>query len=95
MGLSSTGDEYSRRGDIALKDMSNLQKVIDDTIIYNEDFEQHIADVRKYLQKCRENNITLNPDKFNLAQKKVPFVGYLVSSEGIEADPSKLKAIND
>ena len=49
MGLSSTGDEYSRRGDIALKDMSNLQKV-DDTIIYNEDFEQHIADVRKYLK---------------------------------------------
>ena len=30
-----------------------------------------------------------------MAQKKVPFVGYLVSSEGIEADSSKLKAIND
>lgn len=95
MGLSSTGDEYSRRGDIALKNIKNMQKVVDDTILYDEDFEQHIDNVRNFLSACRKNHITLNPKKFVLAQEKVSFVGYLVSSHGIEADPKKLKSIKE
>ena len=33
MGLSSTGDEYSRRSDVAFEDIQNMQKVVDDTIL--------------------------------------------------------------
>ena len=61
MGLSSTGDEYCRRGDIAIAGLSNVEKVMDDVIVHDENFEQHVERVRSLLLRCRENVITLNP----------------------------------
>ena len=43
MGLNSTGDEFSRRGDEALKNVNNIQKVVDDVIMYDSNFEEHLA----------------------------------------------------
>ena len=36
MGLSSTGDEYCRRGDIAIAGLSNVEKITDDVIVRDE-----------------------------------------------------------
>ena len=66
--------------------------MVDDTIIYDESYDEHISNVRKFLTKCRENGITLNKDKFKFAESEVKFVGYVVSGEGIGADPDKLEA---
>ena len=95
MWLSSTGDEYSQRVDVAFEDIKNMHKVVDDTILYDEDLKSHIQNVRKFLQCCRENNITLNKIKINLAQKKVEFVGYVISENSISPYPKKIKAIQD
>ena len=53
----------------------------------------HINRVRKFLQLCREKNITLNPDKFRFAESEVNFTGYIINQEGKKPDPSKLEAI--
>ena len=63
MGLSSTGNEYSRRGDEALKNVNNIQKVVDDVLMYDSNFEEHLANVKYFLQTCRENKITLSQKK--------------------------------
>lgn len=62
MGLSLTADKFNRRYDEAVLDIINLQKVIDDVILYYETFEEHYNNVRKYLQRYREDNTTLNRD---------------------------------
>ena len=49
--------------------------------------------MRELLQRCRDKGITLNPNKFNFAEENVKFVGYSVTSEGIEDDPEKISAI--
>ena len=64
MGLSSTGDEYCRRGAEITNDLENTERVMDDTLIYDEILQDHYDKVRHYLQKCREHKITLNRDKF-------------------------------
>ena len=66
---------------------------MDDTLIYDQDLPTHYERVREYLRKCRENRITLNRDKFEFAQSELKFVGYIVGTEGIKADPDKLDAI--
>ncbi len=93
MGLSCAGDEFNRRTDAALAGIDNMEKVVDDIILHGENLEDHIANVRKFLTRCRESGITLNPKKFQFAQQQVRFAGYMVSDKGIEADPEKLKAI--
>ncbi len=93
MGLTSAGDEYNRRMDAALADLPNLQKVVDDIILHDENLESHIMRVRTFLERCRANGITLNPKKAKVAQQSVKFAGFVVSQNGIEADPDKIKAI--
>ena len=76
MGLSSTGNEYYRRGDIAIAGLSNVEKVTDDVIVHDENFEQHVEKVLSILLRCRELGITLNHDKLNFAENEVNYVGF-------------------
>jgi hypothetical protein len=94
MGLISTGDEYNRRGDVALDGLENIQKVVDDMLIHTSSYPEHIKMLRQTLERCREHGITLNPKKFNFAKNDVNFVGYRVSENGIAADPEKIEAIS-
>jgi hypothetical protein len=93
MGLNSTGDEYNRRCDLAIAGVPNVEKVVDDMLVHNPTLEAHVGNVRQLLQRCRENGITLNREKFNFGQSKVKFVGYIVGTDGIAADPEKVSAI--
>ena len=95
MGLSSTGDEYCRRYDGALADIEDLQKVMDDVIIYSDNYEDHKEKVKKFLDKCRENKITLNPEKFTYGKEEVQFVGFKIDKNGTRIDDKKIRAISD
>eukprot|EP00117_Sycon_ciliatum_P038875 scpid16023/ scgid28814/ Transposon Ty3-G Gag-Pol polyprotein; Gag3-Pol3; Transposon Ty3-1 TYA-TYB polyprotein; Capsid protein; p24; Spacer peptide p3; Nucleocapsid protein p11; Ty3 protease; p16; Spacer peptide J; Reverse transcriptase/ribonuclease H; p55; Integrase p61; Integrase p58 len=95
MGLSSTGDEYCRRGDIALAGIGNLQKVIDDILAHDTTFSAHIERIWNILTRCKEQGITLNANKFTFAQEQVHYVGYVISRFGIAAEPGQLKAIRE
>ncbi|ROT75198.1 putative uncharacterized protein K02A2.6-like [Penaeus vannamei] len=86
MGFSVTGDAYCHRGDIALQGMQRCVKVVDDILLYDDDFKTHIQQVDQMLRRCRKNGITLNRDKFVIAAPSVSFCGYTISNKGIEAD---------
>ena len=93
MGLTSAGDEYNRRTDEALADLPRTEKIVDDILLYDQTWEQHINHVREFLKRCQSSGITLNPSKFSLGEQQVSFAGYVVGTEGIHADPDKVKAI--
>lgn len=95
MGFVATGDAFCLRGDMALQGMTNLVKVVDDILLYDEDYLTHLHRVHEVLSRCRKHGITLNADKFTLAAPQVSFCGYVLSAEGIAADPEKIKAIID
>ena len=94
MGLSSTGDEYCRRHNSAIGEHLNMQKVMDDVLLYDETFESHEKNVRKFLESCRKNGITLHPDKFQFAEEEISYVGYTVSKDGVSVDKHKIDAIS-
>ena len=71
--------------------MRNIHTII---IVRNYSrYVEHENNVRNFLTKCREAGITLNANKFKFAQECVQYVGYIVSKDGVEADPEKIKAI--
>ena len=39
MGLSMTGDEYSRRGALITDELENTERVMDDTLIHDKDLD--------------------------------------------------------
>ena len=68
MGLNATGDEYNRRSDEAVGGFLNTVKVVDDLLVYEETFEEHVERVRNMLQRCREHQITLSKARRNIAR---------------------------
>ena len=47
------------------------------------------------MERCRENNLKLNKDKLKFRRKEVRFVGHLLTSKGVRADPDKVKAVQE
>ena len=73
--------------------MKNHHKVVDDSLLFDENLDEHFKNVRNYLERCRKNGITLNKKKAHIAKSTVNFAGYQVSNKGVEADQKKIKAI--
>ena len=47
------------------------------------------------MQRCREKGIKLNKEKLKLRCKEVPFMGHVVSANGLKADPTKIQGIQE
>ena len=69
--------------------------IVDDIIIGGRGVAEHHANLRKVLDRVREVNLKLNPDKCKFRLDQVAYVGHIFTSEGLKADPSKTTAIND
>ena len=93
MGFSATGDEFCRRGDLALVGIQQCTKVVDDILLWDTSFDTHIARVAQVLECCRRHGLTINSEKFVVAASEAAFCGYRLSSQGVAADPAKVQAI--
>ena len=84
---------YVRRGDTgAFIDDVGIATASDPTgVLSDEDF--HIKACRDILHVFRKNNLYLAPEKCLFLQKEIPYLGHIVSGEGIRPDPVKLDGI--
>ena len=65
----------------------------DDIIIHGPDKETHDKNLAKFLNICKEHNVSLKKEKIRLAQPSITFMGHIISDTGIATDPEKVKAI--
>nr|XP_027211599.1 uncharacterized protein LOC113804887 [Penaeus vannamei] len=61
--------------------MQRCIKVVDDILLYDDDFKTLIQQVDQMLCRCHKNGITLNRDKFVIAALSVSFCGYTISDK--------------
>ena len=66
---------------------------IDDIIIFSSSFEEHLNRLCLVFSRLREAGLKLKPSKCHFARNSVAFLGFVVSSEGILPDLSKLDAV--
>lgn len=66
---------------------------LDDILIYSSDEESHILHVRKVLELLMAADLQVNPEKCEFHKRKVEFLGYVISPEGISMDPKKVEVI--
>ena len=52
----------------------------------------HNARLQTFLQRCREKGIKLNK-KLKLLCKEIPYMGHLVTADGLKPDPEKMEAV--
>ncbi|XP_022806614.1 uncharacterized protein K02A2.6-like [Stylophora pistillata] len=99
-GVSPAPEEFQRRFDIALEGLQGQTAIADDILVFGagdtdeEALKDRDHNLREVFVSCRQKGIKLNPEKIQFRQKRVSCIGHIISSEGLQADPNKLKAIN-
>ena len=68
---------------------------IDDILIYSEMAEEHEEHLRVVLSRLREHKLYAKFSKCEFWLKKVPFLGHVLSENGISVDPSKVQEVMD
>ena len=66
---------------------------IDDIIVFADSFESHLARLSQVLDRIAEQGLKVSPKKCFLFQRRVSFLGHIVSTEGISADPTKIESV--
>jgi hypothetical protein len=66
---------------------------LDDIIVYSSTFEEHAQRLDAVFQRVAAAGLKLHPQKCRLFQRKVTFLGHVVSEEGIAPDPDKISAV--
>ena len=94
-GFIASGDAYTRRYDDIIKDFPRKVKIIDDTLLYDNDIEQSFFHTWDYLTICAKNGIVINKSKFQFCKDTIEFAGLLLTPEGISPSPKILAAIKD
>ena len=69
--------------------------VADDVIIWGRPYEEHHVRVRTFLKCCVDKGITLNKEKCHFRFNEIPFMGDVLSSDGLKPDPSKVEAVQN
>jgi len=64
---------------------------IDDILVYSENEQDHAEHLKVVLTRLREHQLYANFSKCEFWLKKVPFLGHILSEEGIAVDPSKVQ----
>jgi hypothetical protein len=95
-GLKNAGGSFSRMTTKVLCSQigRNVLTYVDDIIVKSIKQENHIADLQETFANFRKADLKLNPEKCVFGVKKGKFLGCLVSTKGIEANPNNIEAIH-
>jgi len=96
-GLKNAPATFQRLMNSVLTGMQGLKCLVylDDIVIYGASLEEHNKRLEEVLQRLRENNLKLQPDKCEFLRKETIYLGHIISENGISPDPSKLTAIKE
>jgi len=66
---------------------------LDDIMIFSKTAEEHLMHVQLVLEALDRYNFKVKLTKCTFAKRQTRFLGYLVSDEGVAADPAKVAAV--
>ncbi|GJY51082.1 reverse transcriptase domain-containing protein [Tanacetum coccineum] len=94
-GLKNAKATYQRLVDTIFEGQigRNLEAYVDDMVIKSKTEPEMIKDVEETLLKLKKVNMKLNPKKCSFGMEEGKFLGYIVTSERIRANPEKAKAV--
>lgn len=96
-GLCNSPSTYQRMMDIVLSGLQGIEIFIfmDDIIIYSQTLEEHMQKLRRVLERLKEAGLTLQPDKCHFLRRKVVYLGHVISENGVQPDPDKIRAVKE
>ena len=94
-GLTCAPSVFQRLMDLVLCGLTFevCMVFLDDIIVFASNFDEHLSRLEQVFQRLRSANLKVKPSKCKLFQKRVEFLGHVVSAAGIEMQPDKVLAV--
>ena len=92
-GLVCAQDYFQMKMDEIFEGIPGVTPLVDDVLISGSTIEEHDRTLRNALERAKEKNLKLNPEKLTVGVQQVEYFGHLVTSEGLKPDPAKVNAI--
>ncbi|XP_025684690.1 uncharacterized protein [Arachis hypogaea] len=94
-GLKNAGATYQRLMDKVFQQQigRNMEVYVDDMVAKTPMQGSHCDDLVEIFRQLRAYNMRLNPDKCAFRVQGGKFLGFMLTSRGIEANPEKCKAV--
>ncbi|KAG1935783.1 retrotransposable element [Pimephales promelas] len=94
-GLSNSPAVFQALVNDVLRDMVDqfIYVYLDDKLIFSSSLQEHVQHVRQVLQRLLENGLFVKAEKCVFHAQSVPFLGHIISVDGVRMDPDKVKAV--
>ena len=93
MGTVVAQDIFQSKLDAIFIGMEGVTGIADDMIKAGKDEMEDDRNFLAFMEKCMENNLTLNMEKIQFKQSQVSFYGHIWSEHGISPDTKKIQAL--
>ena len=92
-GISSAPEYFQCRMNKVLSDLPGVLCLIDDILVYGRNTQEHNERLESVLNRIQSAGITLNQSKCEFSKETIKFLGHVINSNGVSADPQKIEAI--
>ena len=94
-GLRCAPPRFQRMMNVLFHDLIGVSIFIylDDIIIFSTSPEEHEKHLRQVFERLKEHRLTLKPSKCEFFLPEVKMLGFIISGDGLRADPEKIAAI--
>ncbi|CAG2211272.1 unnamed protein product [Mytilus edulis] len=86
MGLNGSAATFQRTMELILQGLQWTTAIIyiDDIVVFGTTLEEHLNRLTEVLKRIMDANLKLQPEKCELLQKTITFLGHQVSAEGVK-----------
>ena len=95
--LKNAGATYQRLVNKIFKPLigHTMEVYVDDMITKSKEPRDHVKHLEETFELLRKYEMKLNPEKCAFGVSSGKFLGFLVSHQGIKANPEKIRAVTD
>lgn len=68
---------------------------LDDIIVFSRSLEEHLDHLDQVLQRLAKANLQVKLSKCAFLQKRIKYLGHIVTDEGVEVDPEKTRVVKE
>ena len=78
-----------------MEDITDMEKCIDDSLLWTDTIEQNFHKVCNFLATCSNAGMVFNPSKFKFSEQDVDYLGFKITNTGIKPQEQFLQSIRD
>ncbi len=91
--IKSAPEVFQKHMKQLLEGLDGVEVIMDDILVWGKNMVQHDERLIQLLERLRAIGLQLNKGKCKIGLAEIPYIGHLLSEQGVKPDPSKVDAI--